>query len=1423
MKRILPLLALCALALPASAELPGPSSAVFAKGVKLSVAGYTNANGTARSALADFPVLVRVSEAGIDGFDYDDVVSKTTGADVAFVGMDGTPLPFEIDEWHADGTSLVWVALPVLTNGAEFVMCWGSTTSGKTVCSDNPWIGYAGVWHMAEASGTVADSAGHSLDAVPTGGGAETLSVAVSGPVGNGRQCSNSTTTRSYLTVPSYTSLGVGDTFAVSGWFNVGSSQTAQDARLFCRKTFWNVSGGWEVIWKKDKSFCVRGKNNTNDATYTPNPAFGSGWKHFFVVYDGTRSVVYENGVQKASKTGGVAAAEFDLALGIGDYPGNNSSPLVGSVDECRLLDAVPSADWAWAEYAGIADSGFLVAGTAEDYEGSDDPVAGVSVSGIAYTNATVTANVASLGTGANSADVLVQLAATSDFAGPLWSTNYAVSEPGADSFPVTCLDWGSNYWVRVLVTNALGASVEPAPVSFSTPVPGTPAVLLQTGEAAFSTLSGTAIATAIGTGGERVAVWLDVSAAGDFTDAVSFGGSTTDAVPASVAIVATGLDDATTYAVRARAVNVWGLSAVSATATMTTRTEPVEMSAPGALYAGNGVETLSVSAVDVEPGTTYSVSLAVDGAATESWTGLSAVDDFSADWSGAEDTAHVAVFTVVSALGGRSWTREIRMPFTVGATASSIPGAAALDSMILRVGDSVTLPALAANESLAYDTNAVVAVDGTAFTALEPGACRIRVFATDPLSGETALSQSGVMIVLPKASDCKGGVFVNRTAVSGTKKWCNASSWQKVSGPEGHDWPDGTDDIALVYLPLEDYTVTFDLENHDVVVGYLGAGSTHNDKILYFSKGGITFRTSDGSESWLRFSGRTGGNGELSFASTVPVTLANDLVLDGMEQNAMKAVFNGAVHVGTNVLRTARVPYFGGGDPYPRGHLQLIGDVSGSGLFLHEADTMMRANGTKSFTGTWDIRNGRHAGNYGGCGMFLGGGHLAGARELAVRGAWMSDKDVRHGASVQTGWGNSYQYTASTNCFVDVLPPKVTLDGGRLSLVTEGPLPKNQATNYVNSGVRDDWYETGEFRIAGGPMGHVNSGFASNFNDYYPNTHAIFTNLVVEPGGSSSFSFAATKTFGTFPTATNEFVIANSPAAAWNSGRGYEILPFFYPNCENAGFNVAIRDTATGRVSLSNAVHSLNQTGTIRRFEYSNNNNGNTETMPEGASYQAVLMALNRKAAFPAEGSVATIESGLLGLRGGTQFGLTGDSKSASSTLDFGDSTGYVYVNYQGETADIGCRIAGTAGFVKSAGGTLQLHRPLAGLTGGVRVGAGRLSLLDSATLGTNDVFVAAGAKLRIAGSDPFDRGARLDLENREWISTTSKIELDNAEEARVRRLYVNGENWPRGVYGSSESSATGDFVRDDFFTGAGTLKVVADDCVDPTILLIY
>ena len=144
---------IAAFAASTAQALPGPSSASFDKGAKFTVAGYT---GT--EPLSGFPVLVRIAADSPNGFSYADLHSPTTGADIAFIGMDRAGLPFEIDTWNTNGTSLIWVRLPTMERNTQFVMCWGSGSIGKTVCNDNPFADYVGVWHMSEASGTVADS-----------------------------------------------------------------------------------------------------------------------------------------------------------------------------------------------------------------------------------------------------------------------------------------------------------------------------------------------------------------------------------------------------------------------------------------------------------------------------------------------------------------------------------------------------------------------------------------------------------------------------------------------------------------------------------------------------------------------------------------------------------------------------------------------------------------------------------------------------------------------------------------------------------------------------------------------------------------------------------------------------------------------------------------------------------------------------------------------------------------------------------------------------------------------------------------------------------------------------------------------------------------------------------------------------------------
>ena len=188
---LLALAFLASLAAYTAQALPGPTSAAFDKGALFTVAGYEGS-----SPLSGFPVLVRIAENSPAGFSYTNlhngIAADLNDVDIAFVGLDGAGLPYEIDTWNTNGTSLIWVKLPTMEQGTQFVMCWGSDSSGRAVCSAKPWSDYTGVWHMNEAPAgvtTIHDSTANEL----YGTAVETSSSKTDGMVGRARFITSNT------------------------------------------------------------------------------------------------------------------------------------------------------------------------------------------------------------------------------------------------------------------------------------------------------------------------------------------------------------------------------------------------------------------------------------------------------------------------------------------------------------------------------------------------------------------------------------------------------------------------------------------------------------------------------------------------------------------------------------------------------------------------------------------------------------------------------------------------------------------------------------------------------------------------------------------------------------------------------------------------------------------------------------------------------------------------------------------------------------------------------------------------------------------------------------------------------------------------------------------------------------------------------
>ena len=472
-KTLLPLLAAVAAALPLSAfALPRPADATisFERGAQFEVAGYD----AAKSALADFPVLVRIADGSPSGFAYSQLHSPSDGADLCFIDMLGNGLPFEIDTWDPDGTSLIWVKLPSMSQGTQFVMCWGSDDSGKTVCADNPFAGYKGVWHMDSVD--PADSSPNGFNGTHR---TANLSV-VDGPVGAALNVPQTSTSDGVTCGNVIANSELTGGFTIEGW---------------CRPTQYGGMGDGAAMFGKNLFVSLRINSATRVTLTTPGksdhhmdlasgvlPAVNTWW-HFaatFKMNTGNGLNFYVNGqLVKTVNAGDINDKSNATELFLGNNQWNQA--FKGDLDELRLSTGLRSADWIYATYATQNDAAFLTAGLATPYEATPEPQVGVAATDLTFTNATFVATVGSLGTDAGMTtdaswtDLRLLVGTESSLASPLFSVplGRVSTTPSSVSNVLTCLSAGTTYYAKVLATNSFDVAGESAVVTFATVAPG--------------------------------------------------------------------------------------------------------------------------------------------------------------------------------------------------------------------------------------------------------------------------------------------------------------------------------------------------------------------------------------------------------------------------------------------------------------------------------------------------------------------------------------------------------------------------------------------------------------------------------------------------------------------------------------------------------------------------------------------------------------------------------------------------------------------------------------------------------------------------------------------------------------------------------------------------------------------------------------
>lgn len=312
--------------------------------------------------LANFPLLVRVSPAAIEGFRYDQC--RTDGANVWFSSSPaGTDvLACEVDDWNVEGESTFWVKVPALTSDTKVYVFWGGE---ETPARDDGamWGDYAAVCHFSVAAdGSFADSTGRGNALVASDPSKTLFADGEVARIGKSKAGTSSVKLGDYLGVVAGLNGGVRKRCTISGWFYAPSLEAREGTLQYY--PFSAQSGlsslGWTIFSDVIGQFGVyrTGEGFLRRIANLCTPDFRKEWIHLVIVSDDAAnlSYAYVNGVR-------VPYAIYDVALDAA--PGEALEFPTDHLDEVRIRPSISSYDWVRAEYAQGLDGAFLRSGPA--------------------------------------------------------------------------------------------------------------------------------------------------------------------------------------------------------------------------------------------------------------------------------------------------------------------------------------------------------------------------------------------------------------------------------------------------------------------------------------------------------------------------------------------------------------------------------------------------------------------------------------------------------------------------------------------------------------------------------------------------------------------------------------------------------------------------------------------------------------------------------------------------------------------------------------------------------------------------------------------------------------------------------------------------------------------------------------------------
>ena len=354
-----PVFSICAaLALPALALMvvAVPFAEAVATDVPLEKSCSYFVNYAGGETLANFPLMLKLSEGDGTGFAYADAAAD--GSDIRFYSSDGVLLNHEIARWDSSGESVVYVGLPALQAGTTFVMRWKKATAAELPAVDAKAVwtnaGYRAVWHFENYDDGFKNSAADDLVAVAQPD-TDPPSV-VPGIVGGAADIAkthplHAMTEGVYLTKP----------FTVSAWtyYGMPSADVERGSGRIWTTGTGNGAANFFFNFQQEYIF-----GDGNLATLGTGHCKSYVWQHLTAIYNGASSKVY---LDEQTLKSGINVTTSDTkqytVFGLGAWTSTTSNDVnnfTGTLDEIRIRQGSTSAAWLAAEDANV-QPGFVV------------------------------------------------------------------------------------------------------------------------------------------------------------------------------------------------------------------------------------------------------------------------------------------------------------------------------------------------------------------------------------------------------------------------------------------------------------------------------------------------------------------------------------------------------------------------------------------------------------------------------------------------------------------------------------------------------------------------------------------------------------------------------------------------------------------------------------------------------------------------------------------------------------------------------------------------------------------------------------------------------------------------------------------------------------------------------------------------------